>query len=162
MYTPTGTNSLITGGTFETGGTTTIGGLGTGAVQATAGVLSVVSDSRIKDKGGMFKGSALTALMKIPKPEYWNYNSKSKLPKKTWAVKQFGLYADSVHAVLGEEFAPTQPQSKEDSLTNTKYYGLSDRALLSLTIQALQEANKKIELLEARLTKLEAIINKQK
>lgn len=146
----------------DNNGIITFNQYGTGAAQLTAGVLSVISDSKIKDKGGFLKGTALDLLMKIPKPEYWNYNKKSLLPEKTWKVRQFGLYADSVHFVLGEEFAPTQPQSKQDSLTNTKNYGLSDRALLSLTIQALQEANKKIEAQEARFAKLEAILLKSK
>lgn len=136
-------------------GVVTIPNLGTGAVQATSGVLSVVSDRNVKDDHGKFSGSALSALMKIPKPAYWNFNEKSRLPKETWNVRQFGLYADSVHAVLGEEFAPTQPKSKADSATSAPNYGLSDRALLSLTIQALQEANNKIDALDAHIKELE-------
>jgi hypothetical protein len=116
---------------------TTINTLGTGTVQATAGVLSVISDSSVKTKHGYFNGSALDAVMKINKPQYWNYNQKSKLPIEAQKVKQFGLFADSVHYALGEQFAPTGKDG---------YYSLADRALLSLTIQALQEKSKKDDL----------------
>ncbi len=134
-------------------GVATISQLGTGAVQSTAGVLSVVSDSRLKTKYGLFNGSALSSIMKLPKPRYWQYNSKSGMPIFAQNVKQFGLFADSVHYALGEEFAPTQKDG---------YYSLADRALLSLTIQALQEANNKVDALEIRLAKLEALIKEKK
>ncbi len=140
---------------ISTSGVFTINNLGTGAVQSTAGVLSVISDSKGKDLFGRLKCSATSLLMKIPLPQGWAYNYKSGLPERAFEIKQFGLLADSVHYVLGEEFAPTQPQSKSDSIAGIKNYGLSDRALLSLTIQALQEANKKIDDLEMRVIKLE-------
>lgn len=146
---------------LDKNGILTITNLGTGAVQATAGVLSVVSDSHVKNIDTSRKYSASNMIMKIPKSAfaYWNYNSKSKLPLSAQKVKQYGLLADKVHEALGEEFAPTQPQSKEDSTTNTQYYGLSDRALLSLSIQAQQEQQKKIESLEQRISKLEKLLN---
>lgn len=124
-----------------------VGSLGTGAVQATSGVLSIVSDGRLKIDKGTFTG-ALPAIMKLPKGHYYYWNKKSGLDMK---VKQFSLFANEVHKVLGEEFAPTQ---------NDGMYSLSDRALLSLTIQALQEANKKIDAQEARIAALEKLINK--
>ncbi len=136
--TSSGTNGLVMSATQVI----TLSSLGTGAVQATAGVLSVVSDSKVKNKYGRFGGSALSSLMRIPKPEYWSYNEKSGLPKVAQSVRQFGLYADSVYAILGGEFAPTQKQSKLDSANNIVTHSLSDRALLSLTIQALQEEKK--------------------
>lgn len=124
-------------------GTTTISSLGTGTVQATAGVLSVTSDSRLKNKLGHFS-NATDAIVKLSKPQYWKYSDKSNLPKAAQKVKQFGLLADEVHKVLGEEFAPTQKDG---------YYGLSDRALLSLAIQAIQELKAEIELLKKKKNK---------
>lgn len=121
-------------------GTTTISSLGTGTVQATAGVLSVTSDGRLKNKLGYFN-NATDAIMKLSKPQYWKYSAKSKLPKEAQKVKQFGLMADDVHKVLGEQFAPTQKDG---------YYGLSDRALLSLAIQAIQELKAEIEKLKRK------------
>jgi hypothetical protein len=144
----------------------TINGIGTGTVQATAGLLSVISDSKYKNKGGLFKGNAYEDLMRIPKPEYWSYNDNSGYPNDVKKVKQFGLFADSVYNVLGEEFAPSQPQSQKDSLSGVVNHSLSDRALLSLFIQAFQEfaakkekevadLNTKYEALLQRVTKLE-------
>lgn len=124
-----------------------VGSLGTGAVQATAGALSVSSDSRLKNVKGFYNGSALAALSKIEKPKYWSYNAKSKMPEEAQAVKQFGLLADKVHSALGEEFAPTQKD---------KTYSLADRAILSLSVQAHQESLKRIEALEAEVKALKS------
>ena len=66
---------------------------------------------------------------------------------------------DDIHEVLGEEFAPTQTQSVYDEETKeTKVepilidgsisYSMSDRALLSLAIQAIQELKAEIDLLK--------------
>jgi hypothetical protein len=140
-------------------GNVVIGNLGTGTVQATAGVLSVISDSKAKDKTGLFEGSALTAISKIEKPQYWNYNEKSNLGERTYGVKQFGLFADDIHEILGEEFAPTQTKSVYDQETKetrvepilidgSPSYNMSDRALLSLAIQAIQELKAEIDLLK--------------
>lgn len=114
--------------------------LGTGAVQATAGVLSVVSDSRLKTLTGKLNGSAISALRKLPLPQYWKFNSKSGMPLPARRVSQFGFLADQVNKVLGEEFAPKQPNG---------YFGLNDRALLSLNFQIDQEQQKKIDDLES-------------
>jgi hypothetical protein len=118
----------------------TIGNLGTGTVQATSGVLSVTSDGRLKNKLGYFT-NASEAIAKLAKPQYWKYNAKSGLPKEAQQVRQFGLLADDVHKVLGEQFAPTQKDG---------YYGLSDRALLGLAIQAIQELKAEIERLKKK------------
>ena len=142
-----------------TTGAATFSSLGTGTVQATAGVLSVISDSKAKDKTGLFEGSALNAINKIEKPQYWNYNFKSELGESTYSVKQFGLFADDIHKALGEEFAPTQTKSVYNEKTKeTKIepilidgspsYSMSDRALLSLAIQAIQELKAEIDLLK--------------
>jgi hypothetical protein len=150
-----GTNELL----VSSVGTVKIGTLGTGTVQATAGVLSVISDSKAKDKTGLFQGSALSAINKIEKPQYWNYNEKSELGESTYSVKQFGLFADDIHEVLGEEFAPTQTKSVYDQETKETIvepilidgsisYSMSDRALLSLAIQAIQELKAEIDLLK--------------
>jgi hypothetical protein len=155
-FTSTGAADIMM---LSNGGVLTINNLGTGTVQATAGVLSVISDSKAKDKTGLFVGSALNAINKIEKPQYWNYNAKSELGESTYSVKQFGLFADDIHKALGEEFAPTQTQSVYDEETKeTKIepilidgsisYSMSDRALLSLAIQAIQELKAEIDLLK--------------
>lgn len=126
--------------------------LGTAGVTAVAGTLTATSDSRLKTDMGLFKGSALNAISKIPVGHYWYYNEKSKLPLAAQKVKMFSVFADKVYDVLGEEFAPTQKDG---------YHSLADRALLSLTIQALQEANNKIDKLEQRLAKLEESLMKK-
>ena len=155
LFFPGGTERMR----ITSAGVVTINAIGTGTVQATAGVLSVISDSKAKDKTGLFEGSALNAINKIEKPQYWNYNAKSELGESTYSVKQFGLFADDIHEVLGEEFAPTQTKSFYDEKTKeTKVepilidgspsYSMSDRALLSLAIQAIQELKAEIDLLK--------------
>jgi len=126
--------------TTVSGGSINIAALGTGTVQATAGTLSIISDGRLKNKLGYFN-NATDAIMKLAKPQYWKYSAKSKLPKEAQQVRQFGLMADDVHKVLGEQFAPTQKDG---------YYGLSDRALLGLAIQAIQELKAEIEQLKKK------------
>jgi hypothetical protein len=140
--------STATGGTsfaasifrLKSNGELTLTALGTGTVQATAGVLSVTSDGRLKNKLGYYN-NATDAIMKLAKPQYWKYSAKSKLPKEAQQVRQFGLLADDVHKVLGEQFAPTQKDG---------YYGMSDRALLGLAIQAIQELKAEIEQLKKK------------
>lgn len=121
--------------TVSTSGVVTINNLGSGSMVSSAGVVGVTSDSRLKKVGGTFKGSAIDAIIKLPNPRYWNYNAKSGYPKEAQEVKQFGLLADKVFEVLGEEFAPTQKDG---------FHGMSDRALLGLAIQAIKELKKEI------------------
>jgi hypothetical protein len=158
-YSASGSTAFTEVLTYNSSAVVTITSLGTGTVQATSGVLSVISDSKVKDKKGLFVGSALNAINKIEKPQYWNYNEKSQLGESTYSVKQFGLFADDIHEVLGEEFAPTQTQSVYNEETKeTKVepilidgsisYSMSDRALLSLAIQAIQELKAEIDLLK--------------
>jgi len=153
------TNGLYLAQWNSATGALTLPNLGTGTVQATAGVLSVISDSKAKDKTGLFEGSALNAINKIDKPQYWNYNTKSGLGETTYSVKQFGLFADDIHKALGEEFAPTQTKTVYNEKTKATIiepilidgspsYSMSDRALLSLAIQAIQELKAEIDLLK--------------
>jgi hypothetical protein len=159
-YSASGSTAFTEVLTYNSSAVVTITSLGTGTVQATSGVLSVISDSKVKDKKGLFVGSSLNAINKIEKPQYWNYNEKSQLGESTYSVKQFGLFADDIHKVLGEEFAPTQTQSVYDEETKETIvepilidgsisYSMSDRALLSLAIQAIQELKAEIDLLKA-------------
>lgn len=151
------------------GGGTLTTTLATGSLTSVAGVITSSSDSKMKDVHGVYKGSALTAIGKLNPGKYWNFNSKSGYGKNAESVKQFGLLADEVHATLGEEFAATQGVYNDKGkfvptlIDGEKSYSLSDRALLSLTIQATQEQNvisnadrKRIEALEAEVLKLKS------
>lgn len=113
------------------------GSLGTGTVTATAGVLSVTSDGRLKNDFGEY-GNALEALELLPNGKYFTWKSESTMPID---IKSFTLFADEVHNVLGEVFAPTQPNG---------YYGLNDRALLSLAIQAIKELSAEVKELKVQ------------
>lgn len=117
------------------------GSLGTGTVQSTGGVLSSSSDGRLKNDGGVFT-NALNAVESLPSGHYFNWKPESKMPTD---IQQFSLFANEVHAVLGEVFAPTQPSNEGQQ----SYYGLNDRALLSLAIQAIKELSAKVKVLEA-------------
>lgn len=141
-----GTNIIRT---LSNSGVVTYSQLGTGAVQATAGVLSVISDSRAKNVTGKMNGSALVALRKMPLPQYWKYNSKSGMPLVAQKVSQFGLLADQVYKVLGEEFAPTQKNG---------LHSLNDRALLGLNYQIDQEQQFEIDALKKEINELKAAI----
>ncbi len=147
-------------------GTVRMSAYGAGAATFDAsGNITSTSDGRLKyDKGTI--PDAISLIMRLKTGHYYKWKKESGMETDS---TYFSLFANEVHSALGEQFAPSQPirQIRQDSgKTNAtspiKYYGLNDRALLSLTIQALQEANNKVDALEIRLAKLEAIINKQK
>lgn len=154
-----------------TGSTYTLVGLGSGAVNATAGVLSVVSSALVKDLRGEYKGSASEAIASLNNPQYWNYNSKSGYGKEAESVKKFGEIADDIHAKLGEEFAPTQYDAvykdgevigKAVKLIDGKeVYGLDANALLGLALQALKEQKIIQDKQDARILYLENHLLKQ-
>lgn len=117
--------------------------LGTGSILSTGGLLSSSSDGRLKDTHGKFT-NALDAVNLLPDGNYYTWKSESEMPTN---ISQFSMFADEVYAILGEEFAPTQPIKNNDSIA---YHGLNDRAILSLTIQALKELTAKVKILEAK------------
>lgn len=123
-------------GNFYGAGTATFGADGT---------ISSISDGRLKyDKGTISKATPL--IMKLKTGHYYKWKKESGMETEG---RYFSLFANEVHDVLGEEFAPSQP--KRNGKT---YYGMADRALLSLDIQFDQEQQIEIEALKAENKKL--------
>jgi hypothetical protein len=125
-------------------GAVTISNLGSGTVQATAGVLSIVSDARLKDEDG-FITDALTKVLEL-KPRYfkWKTDNLAGLPS---SVRQLGFFAQEVQDVLGEEVVNTPPEGGN--------YGIHDRGIIAMLVKALQEQQVIIDLLDNRLKVLE-------
>jgi hypothetical protein len=125
-------------------GAVTIGNLGSGTVQATAGVLSIVSDARLKDEDG-FVEDALTKVLHL-KPRYfkWKKNNSAGLPHN---IRQLGFFAQEVQAVLGEEVVNSPPEGGN--------YGIHDRGLIAMLVKAMQEQQVIIDSLDNRLKLIE-------
>lgn len=114
--------------TVSNTGIATFGQLGTGTVSATAGVLSAVSDSRLKDEDG-FITDALTKVLSL-QPRYfkWKTDNSAGLPS---CVRQLGFFAQEVQSALGEEVVNTPPEGGN--------YGIHDRGIIAMLVKALQE-----------------------
>ena len=139
------------GSTFSTpamkisgAGAVTIGNLGSGTVQATAGVLSIVSDARLKDEDG-FVSDALTKVLKL-KPRYfkWKKDNIAGLPDN---IRQLGFFAQEVQSALGEEVVNTPPEGGN--------YGIHDRGIIAMLVKSIQEQNETISNLMSRIVILE-------
>jgi len=117
-------------------------GVGTATFSA-AGVISSVSDETWKIKDGVPVDP--DAMLKKLEPGYWFYNDEKK---ETFGVdRQLGFYAQNVNVAIGPEAAPTPEEGKP--------WGYYDRSVLAITVMSLQKALATIELLNARITKLE-------
>ena len=127
-----GTNELL----ISSVGTVKISTLGTGAVTATAGVLSTTSDMNLKISDG-YIDTALDKILKLT-PRYFYWKEESGLPTD---LRQLGFYAQEVNEVLGEEVANT-PKTEKDK------WGIYDRAIIAMLVKSIQE-------LEARLKTIE-------
>ena len=138
-----GAGNPITAGTarlyINSSGVITISSLGTGAVTATSGVLSTTSDMNLKIEDG-FINNALEKVLKLT-PRYFLWKEESGLPTD---LRQLGFYAQEVNEALGEEVANT-PKDENQS------WGIYDRGIIAMLTKAMQEQNKIIEDLKARL-----------
>jgi hypothetical protein len=125
-------------------GAVTIANLGSGTVQATAGVLSIVSDARLKDEDG-FITDALTKVLQL-KPRYfkWKTDNLAGLPDN---VRQLGFFAQEVQDVLGEEVVNTPSEGGN--------YGIHDRGIIAMLVKSIQEQQVIIDLLDNRLKLIE-------
>jgi hypothetical protein len=125
-------------------GIVTMSAYGSGtATFSAAGVISSVSDETWKIKDGVPVDP--DAMLKKLEPGYWYYNEE-KAPT-FGADRQLGFYAQNVNAAIGPEAAPTPEEGKP--------WGYYDRSVLAITVMSLQKALATIELLNARITKLE-------
>lgn len=118
----------------------TMAGYGAGAATFNAsGVISSVSDQTWKIKDGV--PSNPVEMLKAIEPGYWYYNEEKK---ETFGKdRQLGFYAQNIHAAIGPEAAPTPEEGKP--------WGYYERSVLAVTVMALQDALKRIEVLEAKL-----------
>ena len=153
---------IFTNGTsrisINSAGIVTMPAYGAGAATfSAAGVISSVSDETWKIKDGI--PTDPDAMLKKLEPGYWYYNNEKK---DTFGKdRQLGFYAQNVNAAIGPEAAPipeTIVTKNEDGTetTTTKPWGYYDRSVLAVTVMALQKALATIEILAAKVAKLEA------
>ena len=122
------------------------GGAELADINVTTGAYTALSDSSLK-KNIKDAQPALPILKQIKVREYdWKGNN---------AHEPFGVIAQELYKV-----APTYV-SLPDSANPKARWGVSKAELVPMLIKAVQEQQSKIESLEARLAKLEAILNKQ-
>lgn len=107
-----------------TTGVVTISSLGTGAVQSTAGVLSVSSDERLKDISGKFT-RGLTALEGI-EPINYTWKETSGLPTE---IQLTGFSAQNVQLNIPEAV----------TVDSKGLLGLQDRAIMATVVNAIKE-----------------------
>ena len=122
--------------TIAAAGSVTINDLGTGDVEATAGVLSIVSDARLKKNIKDFS-AGLAVLLKI-RPKTYHWNKKSGMDME---ILQTGFVAQDLIDVLPEAVTGSEEEG----------YGLNSRAILATAVNAIQELEKKIIKLEKEL-----------
>ena len=113
--------------------------LGTGAVTATAGVLSTTSDMNLKISDG-YIDTALDKILKLT-PRYFYWKKESGLPTD---LRQLGFYAQEINEILGEEVANT-PKTENDK------WGIYDRGMIAFLTAAIQEQQKQIEELKLKI-----------
>lgn len=143
---------------ISTTGIVTMSAYGAGAATFSAtGVISSVSDETWKIKDGI-PVNPIEMLKKL-EPGYWYYNDEKK--EIYGKERQLGFYAQNVNFAIGPEAAPT-PESfievDEDKTETTivRPWGYYDRSVLAVTVMSLQKALLAIEVLEAKVSALEA------
>ena len=120
-------------------GVVTINGIGTGAVTATAGVLSATSDMNLKISDG-YIDTALDKILKLT-PRYFYWKEETGLPTN---LRQLGFYAQEVNEAIGEEGANT-PKNENDK------WGIYDRAIIAMLTKGMQEQQSEIQELKSQI-----------
>lgn len=132
-------SATVTGGTYSimAGGTLRFFGYGAGTMTTDAsGIVSVTSDGRLKNIKAPFSAGLKEVMQINPIVYSWKQESGHET-SQTYA----GFDARNIHKVLGEYGAPTQPSG---------YYGLNDRALIAMLINAIKSQQKQIDQLKRR------------
>jgi hypothetical protein len=124
---------------LEVNGKVKIGDLtGTGgnAVYENGGVLGVASDSRFKS----YIGDIDNGIQKVLdlRPKYFVDNRNS-------TFQQLGFYAQEVKSIINEASYP---------IGNTDYLGINDRAIIAVTVKAIQEQQ---AIIESQATEIETL-----
>jgi len=115
-------------------------GTGGNAVYENGGVLGVASDARFKN----YIGDIDNGIQKVLnlKPKYFVDNRNS-------TFQQLGFYAQEVKSVINEASYP---------IGNTDYLGINDRAIIAVTVKAIQEQQAIIESQETEIEQLKSQI----
>jgi len=111
-------------------------GTGGNAVYENGGVLGVASDARFKT----FISNLENGIEKVLnlKPKYFIDNRNS-------TFQQLGFYAQEVKSVINEASYP---------IGNTEYLGINDRAIIAVTVKAIQEQQ---AIIESQATEIETL-----
>jgi hypothetical protein len=111
-------------------------GAGTATFSA-AGVISSVSDERLKIDDGLITNGIdkIKALI----PRYFYFKKDQKENGEKYGDRQLGFFAQEVNKIIPEA-APTPEEGK--------YYGIYDRAINAVTVQAMKDLIERVEKLE--------------
>jgi hypothetical protein len=118
-------------------------GTGGNAVYENGGVLGVASDGRFKSHIADLD-NGIEKILNL-KPKYFIDNRNS-------AFQQLGFYAQEVKSVINEASYP---------IGNTDYLGINDRAIIAVTVKAIQEQQAIIESIQTELNVKSSIIESQ-
>lgn len=124
------TGSSIFGGNIQTPGITM--GSGTGTVNATNGVFSVVSDMRAKNHIGIF-ATGLTSILKL-NPVLYDFKNDIK------HLIRAGFYTQEVENYIPEAVF----HDSKDGMAS-----LDDRPIIAALVNSIKELHKRIEELES-------------
>ena len=111
-------------------------GTGGNAVYENGGVLGVASDARFKTYISDLE-NGLEKILNL-KPKYFIDNRNS-------TFQQLGFYAQEVKSVINEASYP---------IGNTEYLGINDRAIIAVTVKAIQEQQ---TIIESQATEIEQL-----
>jgi Chaperone of endosialidase len=118
---------------ISTAGVITFNNLSSGTMQSTAGVISVISDMRMKTEKAKFT-KGVEAVKNI-EPITYEWNEESGLPT--------GLEITGFSAQNIRDNIPEAVSEDKDG-----YLGLNDRAILATLVNSIKELNARIEVLE--------------
>jgi hypothetical protein len=139
------------------GGTTVLATLwGNGNLAVTGEMTAYFSDSRLKDNIAVIS-DAVDKVKQIRGVYYHASDAAVELLGEDKTVQKVGLLAQEVEAVLPNVIRPAPFDVGSDGLSKSgeNYLTLQYERVIPLLVQAIKEQQTQIELLEARITRLE-------
>lgn len=139
------------------GNTCSVAGVGlivTGEIVATLDITAFYSDRRLKENI-IIIDCALDKIKKLTGVKYTANNLAKQFGFEN-TDRQLGLLADEVEKVLPEavHLAPFDVNSNQESISGENYLTVKYERLIPLLIEGIKDLNKKIELLDNKLTEL--------
>jgi len=145
-----GTGGTTVGGTLGVTGVVTFSNYGAGtATFSAAGVISSVSDERLKIKDGTIADPI--PMMMALEPGYYFGKPEANMGDG----RQLGFYAQNVRKAIGPEAAPdpedivTLDEDGNEVSRTTRPWGYYDRSVLAVAIEALKVHEGRLSALQA-------------